>query len=175
MRQLTTRIKGIGAVICERDVTKARERDAKMLVECGGIVKDTPRQDVMPRLEEGCLSTTANRARGTLFPQPQIVSQHGKHILLDGHAGYSWRLVIDDTLADSDLAVRGAKVVHIGLDGLVETHGVVVAWMQHHECHAALVRPDHYVFGIAANRDELKQLIVDFTRQLHLSLDFEIV
>ncbi len=171
VRKLTSRIKDIGAVICERDVEKARERDAKMLAECGGIVKDTPRQDVLPRLEEGCLSIAASRARGTLFPQPEILTPAaGKYVLLDEHTGCGWRLVVDDTLADSDLSVRGITVVHLGRGGgLVETHGVVAAWMQRHECHAALVRPDHYVFGVAAHHDELNQLLSDYMRQLHLS------
>jgi 3-(3-hydroxy-phenyl)propionate hydroxylase len=53
VRELTSRIKGVGAVICERDPVKARARDAKMLADCGGVVKDTPRQDILPRLEHG--------------------------------------------------------------------------------------------------------------------------
>ena len=43
VRELTGRLKALGAIICERDVAKARARDAKLLAECGGTVKDTPR------------------------------------------------------------------------------------------------------------------------------------
>lgn len=175
VRRLTTRIKDIGAVICERDVAKARERDAKMLAECGGIVKDTPRQDVLPRLEEGCLSTTASHAQGTLFPQPEIMTPAGQQVLLDEHTGCCWRLVVDDTLADADLKTPGIKLVHLGPGGLIETQGVVAAWMRRHECHAALVRPDHYVFGIAANHDELCQLLADYARQLNVLSNNEVL
>jgi hypothetical protein len=60
-------------VICERDIARARERDAKLLADCGGVVKDTPRQDILPNLEAGFLSAHANAARGTLFPQPKLM------------------------------------------------------------------------------------------------------
>ncbi|WP_420226447.1 bifunctional 3-(3-hydroxy-phenyl)propionate/3-hydroxycinnamic acid hydroxylase [Pigmentiphaga litoralis] len=42
VRELTSRIKAIGAVICERDIGKARARDAHLLAESGGVVRDTP-------------------------------------------------------------------------------------------------------------------------------------
>lgn len=75
VRELTSRIKGVGAVICERDVEKARARDARLLTECGGVVKDTPRQDILPRLEAGLLCAQAHAARGSLFPQPWVETQ----------------------------------------------------------------------------------------------------
>lgn len=174
VRQLTTRIKNIGAVICERNVEKARERDANMLAECGGIVKNTPRQDVLPRLEEGCLSTTASQARGLLFPQPEIATSTGKPILLDDCTGYGWRLVVDDCLVNFDVSAHDIKVVHLGSDGLVEAQGVVAAWMRRNECHAALVRPDHYVFGIAGNHDELNRLLFEYMQYFNLSLNHEL-
>jgi 3-(3-hydroxy-phenyl)propionate hydroxylase len=174
VRQLTTRIKGIGAVICERNVAKARERDANMLAECGGIVKDTPRQDVLPRLEEGCFSNTASQARGTLFPQPGIVTPDGKLVLLDDYIGYGWRLVVDDSLLNPDIKKLNVTVVHLGSDGLVETQDVAAAWMRRHECHAVLVRPDHYVFGIAGNHDELNQLLYEYMRYFNLLLSHEV-
>ncbi|CAA9435656.1 MAG: 3-(3-hydroxy-phenyl)propanoic acid hydroxylase, partial [uncultured Ramlibacter sp.] len=93
VRELTSRIKAIGAVICERDVQKARARDAKLLSDCEGVVKDTPRQDVLPRLESGLLSAQSTTARGTLFPQPRI-RQAGGTVLMDEHFGRGWRLVL---------------------------------------------------------------------------------
>ncbi len=65
VRELTTRIKAVGAVICERDPAKARARDAKLLADCGGVVKDTPRQDILPRLETGLLCALTNRVNST--------------------------------------------------------------------------------------------------------------
>ena len=165
VRELTTRIKGIGAVICERDVGKARARDAKLLAECGGVVKDTPRQDVLPRLETGCLSARPSAARGTLFPQPVIGDGPGA-VLLDERTGRGWRLVHDDTLASRVVPRRDITAVHIGAHGVHERDGVVAAWLRRHECHAALVRPDHHVFGIAADAVELDALLAEQAARL---------
>lgn len=165
VRELTTRIKGIGAVICERDPAKARERDERLLAECGGTVRDTPRQDVLPRLEAGCLSVRSNTARGTLFPQPAVLATGGAAILLDERCGRGWRLVHDDTLAGIDTP-RGIAAVQIGPGGHPERDGVVAAWLRRHGCHAALVRPDHVVFGIAADRAGTIALLAEHAARL---------
>ena len=169
VRELTSRIKAIGAVICERDPARARERDARMLAECGGVVQDTPRQDVLPRLETGCLASTPGTARGTLFPQPRIVQADGSTRLMDLQAGTGWRLVLDDTLAapaDRADVPEGLTLVRIGGAGLHEADGVVRHWMQRHDCHAALVRPDHYTFGAAATPGELDALVSQWQERL---------
>jgi 3-(3-hydroxy-phenyl)propionate hydroxylase len=171
VRELTSRIKAIGAVICERDPAKARERDARMLAECGGVVKDTPRQDVLPRLETGFLSAWQGSGRGTIFPQPRLQTaragvQRGP-VLMDELCGRGWRLVLDDALAgpgdplpqDGTRPAHRLDRVHIGQRGLQEADGVVAAWMQRHHCHAALVRPDHCVFGVATTPSELQALL----------------
>jgi 3-(3-hydroxy-phenyl)propionate hydroxylase len=156
--ELIRRIKAIGALICERDPLKARERDAQLLAECGGVVKDTPRQDVLPRLEVGLLASEPGSGRGTLFPQPRLAHASGEAVLMDDRLGYGWRLVSDGSLR-VPAAVSGAR--SLVLDSCVwrETEGVVAAWMRRHACHAALVRPDHYVYGTAATQDELARLL----------------
>jgi 3-(3-hydroxy-phenyl)propionate hydroxylase len=162
VRELTSRIKAIGAVICERDVDKARERDAKLLMECGGVVRDTPRQDVLPRLECGLVSTTESSGRGALFPQPKL--RNGN--LMDMRFGYGWRLVTDATLLPhSDL--KDITCISLADPEAAETEGVVEAWMQKHACHAALIRPDHYVFGTANSLAQIVQLVAE----LHKSLE----
>jgi 3-(3-hydroxy-phenyl)propionate hydroxylase len=166
VRELTSRIKAIGAVICERDVAKARERDARMLSECGGVVKDTPRQDVLPRLETGLLAPTPSSARGSLFPQPRVAPlDAGTAGLMDEHFGCGWRLVLDATLpAPGEEA--GLTVITLGAGAWRETEGVVAAWMRRHECHAALVRPDHYVFGVATTPEDLPELLAHWRTAL---------
>lgn len=160
VRELTSRIKAIGAVICERDVAKARERDAKLLAECGGVVRDTPRQDVIPRLEAGFLAATPGSARGTLFPQPRL--RDGAR--MDDRFDHGWRLVLDGTLALGG-ATPGLTVIDLGRTP--ESEGVVAAWMQRHEAHAALLRPDHYVFGTARDAEETDALVAGWRAALH--------
>jgi 3-(3-hydroxy-phenyl)propionate hydroxylase len=161
VRELTSRIKAIGAVICERDVAKARARDARLLAECGGVVKDTPRQDVLPRLETGLLAKHDTSGRGTLFPQPRL----SEGALMDERFGHGWRLVVDATLA-LPLVPPGITRVALGEAPAREAEGVVAAWMQRHGCHAALVRPDHCVYGTAAEAAELQDLLAEWRAAL---------
>ena len=123
-------------------------------------MKDTTRQDVLPRLEGGFLSARDHAARGTIFPQPRVSVGGAAPVLLDERAGHGWRLVIDDQMPGT--AVHGLTLVQLGAASLVETEDVVAAWMQRHCCHAALVRPDHYVFGVAASAGELDGLLTEW-------------
>lgn len=156
VRELTSRIKAVGAVICERDVGKARDRDAKLLAQCHGVVEDTPRQDILPRLETGLLSPRDTSGRGTLFPQPRLSDGS----LMDERLGNGWRLIVDPGLA-SPADAGSLTLWSMGGTGVRETEGVVQAWMNRHRCHAALVRPDNYVYGTAATAAELEQLIAE--------------
>jgi 3-(3-hydroxy-phenyl)propionate hydroxylase len=166
VRELTSRIKAVGAVICERDLAKARERDARLLAESGGVVKDTPRQDVLPRLESGWFAPRQTSARGTLFPQPRLVADGGGgHAqLMDERFGYGWRLVSDQALPAPE--ARGLTRIALGPRGWNETEGVVAAWMRRHECLAALLRPDHYVYGVATSPHELQALLAHWRTSL---------
>jgi len=155
--ELTTRIKGIGQIICERDPVRARERDARLLAECGGVVQPTPRQDVQPALQHGLLAAQAHAARGTIFPQPWLQMPDGTAQRMDDVLGSGWRLVLGHT-ADAELqalarsrARPGLRVAQLGTPGLTETEGVLQRWFERHDCAAALVRPDHYVYGVASD------------------------
>lgn len=161
VRELTSRIKGIGAVICERDVDKARARDAKLLADCGGKVQDTPRQDVLPRLETGLLAPQDSSGRGTLFPQPRLASG----ALMDQAIAPGWRLVGDGRLA-LPAATPALATVDTSAGATAETEGVVAAWMHRHGCHAALVRPDHYVYGTATTAADLSALLAHWRAAL---------
>ncbi|MEJ8858739.1 bifunctional 3-(3-hydroxy-phenyl)propionate/3-hydroxycinnamic acid hydroxylase [Variovorax robiniae] len=155
VEQLTTRIKGIGAVICERDVAKARERDARMLAECGGVVRDMPRQDVIPGLEGGLVSPVAHPANGTLFPQPWI-AKGSDRVRLDALGGNGWWLVLDEGFDGVDLehALPRMTTLRLG-EALPEIEGIAAAWFHRHNCSAAIVRPDRYVYGVASTASEL--------------------
>lgn len=159
--ELTTRIKGIGKIICERDPVRARERDARLLAECGGVVKPTPRQDVQPALQHGLLAAQARPARGTIFPQPWLRTPSGESQRMDDVLGCGWRLVLSRQAdaglqrAARRLARPGLSVAQIGTAGFEEKDDVLARWFERYQCSAALVRPDHYVYGVASTADEL--------------------
>ncbi|TWB70712.1 3-(3-hydroxy-phenyl)propionate hydroxylase [Nitrospirillum amazonense] len=168
VRDLTGRIKAIGAVICERDRDLARMRDRRLLAEAGGPVRDEPRQNVLPRLEEGLLAVTPHPANGTLFPQPWILDVDGRRRRLDSLTGTGWRLVIVDdwTGPEAVAALPGLALVRVGAGGLEEADGVLAAWFKTHACSAALVRPDNYVYGVGTRPDDWAAHWVALERQM---------
>lgn len=186
VKRLTTTIKHIGRNICERDENKARARDAELIAQTGGVVKSVPRQDLIPPLETGLLSPLAHAANGTLFPQPRVrpllpsaplhtqpqsqsqaQPQTQRPIttqVLDDATGTGLRLMLcsGDAMhaaaAHEAAAVCGAQLVRIGTGGFMEQDGIAAAWFARHHAIAALVRPDHYVYGVASDPQQLTSL-----------------
>ena len=183
VRRLTTLIKNIGLLICERDPAAAKKRDARLLEEAGGEIKTVARQDLIPPLAGAAclLSPLAHAANGTIFPQPRVM-RAGAPVLMDELAGSGFRVVVKDrqlaaALCANVLVVRmltriGARIVLLGTDVKVdvdadtvvaaggvlcinETDGVLARWFSRHACVAAIVRPDHYVYGVATGAEQL--------------------
>lgn len=170
---LTTRIKEIGRVICERDEAAAAARDARLLAEAGGVVKTITRQEIVPPLQSGLLADDGASVNGTLFPQPLVATVNDGSALLDEVVGGGWRVVVDAAaLLDGGVsaAVRdlGARAIVLTQDAsaaladtsgktavVAEREGVLAGWFARHGCHAAIVRPDHYVWGVASDNATL--------------------
>jgi len=168
VRELTSRIKQVGAVICERDEAKARARDAKLLAECGGEVRDTPRQDILPPLEEGLLSAIASPGRGALFPQPWMRTERGLS-RMDEMFGHGWRLVLCEAIGQGiESGFPGLRTISLAC--IPEAEGVVAGWMQRHGCVAALLRPDNYVYGVAHDAEGIGALVEEAATVLGLAL-----
>jgi 3-(3-hydroxy-phenyl)propionate hydroxylase len=181
VRQLTTRIKVIGHVICERDPVAAEARDVRILGEGGGHPRTVTRQEIVPPLQSGLLAFPLQPAHGTLFPQPWIRTAAGRR-LLDMAAGTGWRLVLDernapDLTADvrADLIRIGMRLIRVrpkdapgraGQDVVAEEDGVLAAWFDRHGCRAAFVRPDHYVFGVASDKGTLGKMLSELANRL---------
>jgi 3-(3-hydroxy-phenyl)propionate hydroxylase len=175
VRQLHSVIIGIGGIVAERDEAAARSRDALLLAQAGGTVRSVPRQQLQPALSAGCISPRTSAGRGTLFPQPMVSSCAGSK-LLDELTGACMRVVLTRefpplTDAQSELVKKlGAIVIRIadapgrtnGRESYYcETESVTTNWFATHGCVAAIVRPDHYVFGTATNSDTLTRELTD--------------
>jgi 3-(3-hydroxy-phenyl)propionate hydroxylase len=178
VRQLHSVIIGIGGIVAERDEAAARSRDALLLEQAGGTVRSVPRQQLQPALSAGCISPQSNAGRGTLFPQPMVAGCAGPK-LLDEFTGACPRVVLSRefpslTDAQSEFVKQlGAIVIRITdaagpADGdesvYCETESVTTNWFAKHDCLAAIVRPDHYVFGTASDSDSLMRELTDFAR-----------
>lgn len=168
VRELTTRIKDIGRVICERDVTAAKARDKRLLAEAGGVIKTIARQDIVPSLRTGLLSGEVHPANGTLFPQPRVRDADEIRLLDEVIRGGWWVVTTEAWAATSDISAAAKEldmqVVSVcaeeetdprlpatGAHGLAEIDGVLKNWFKTQRCDAAIVRPDHYVFGVASS------------------------
>jgi 3-(3-hydroxy-phenyl)propionate hydroxylase len=176
---LTGKIKAIGQTICERDPAKAAARDARILAEGGGMPLTMTRQEIVPPIEDGLIAVEGTPARGLLFPQPAIVEGSAVR-LLDTFTGAAWRLILDgrhigptegealvqaiDGFVIAAVAPQDADVAHPSV--LIERDGVLSAWFDRHGAIAALVRPDHYVFGAAATIEALRHQISDLQARL---------
>ena len=159
VRTLTARIKAIGHAICERDPEAAERRDDLLLKDGGGVAPTITRQEIVPPLEAGLLSPFSHVANGVLFPQPWILRDSGRS-RLDELTGTGWRFIVDGRKADEE--VFGAMPIPtcvVGGAGLRETDDVVGAWFDRHSCMAAVVRPDHYVYGVVSSPGEAQRLM----------------
>lgn len=162
---LTSRIKAIGHHICERDPEAARLRDESLIAQGGGIAPTVTRQEIVPPLEVGLLAPVRHLANGTLFPQPWIITDEGSE-RLDNLIGCGWRLLVDGRQVAKDESIQSPICATIiGGNGLAEQDGVVARWFDNHECVAALVRPDHYVYGVLFSLDGLSSLLESLQRQ----------
>jgi 3-(3-hydroxy-phenyl)propionate hydroxylase len=160
VQQLTATIKMIGASICERDPEAAKQRDLKLLEACAGVVKTVPRQDLIPRLSTGFFSYFDHAAIGSLFVQPRVLV-NTKPTLLDDVAGAGWRIVLSDAANvwllnfDSPLFTVLKFSANEQVGTLQEVDQVLSNWFAAHQIKAAIVRPDHYVYAVAINAQEL--------------------
>ncbi len=166
--ELTGKIKAIGQSICERDPAAARQRDAKLLADGGGKPLQITRQEIIPPLRAGFLAEHEGPARGSLFPQPRIASA-GTVRLLDEVTRPGWLVFIDGrnndaaallALCDARPDMPATAIAPVDTpNALEETEGVLANWFDRHGVVAAIVRPDHYVFGTARNAAALDNLL----------------
>lgn len=175
VRELTGRIKTIGKYISERDPALARARDERLIAEGGGKALTMTRQEIVPPLSEGFLHEGSGKIAGTLFPQPWIDSASGPK-LMDEIAGAGWRLVMfgvgDAAAFDLSRRAGALNVTPVRFAGsassdgaaLTEREGVLRDWFARAGACAALVRPDHYVYGVAPDAPAAAALIDHYSR-----------
>lgn len=175
VRRTTEVAKTFGQTICERDAQRAAERDERLeqqlLARPGGVMT---RQSLIPGLSGGFIDSSMGA--GELFPQPKVRNHTGETALLDRFTGQSLRLVLAADLPDAALldSLRSACAhLPLSLVQLVESaptagapahhyqeqDDVLGAWMRERECKVVLVRPDHYVYGTAANGEQAQALV----------------
>ena len=178
VRQLILKAMELGRIICERDNTKAIERDARLRQAHNGVIKTEYRQNMIPNLAHGLIATETTFA-GELFPQPFVQSGafHGR---LDDLIQSKICVVVSGTMADADIQAY-IKLLE-PLDGLLihleqgvcsdlhlavtEDHSLIHTWLASQQKRVAVVRPDKYVYGTADTHSGAFDLLLKFQQQL---------
>ena len=82
-----------------------------------------------------------------------------------------------DLTADvrADLTRLGMRLIRVGSkdtadqaghEFVAEEDGVLAAWFDRYRCRAAIVRPDHYVFGVANDERALGKMLSELATRL---------
>ena len=181
VRQLTTRIKAIGHVICERDPVAAEARDARILPKAADIPAPSPARRSSRRCRKVCWRFRCIRRTARCFRSPGSGPATGgafSTVSPGPDGGWCWTGETQLELTADVHALTGAawhatdphphqpRRRQAGLDAVIEEDGVLAAWFDHHGCRAAIVRPDHYVFGVASDARALGTMLSDLAIRL---------
>jgi 3-(3-hydroxy-phenyl)propionate hydroxylase len=81
---------------------------------------------------------------------------------MDEVVGHGWRLVLDGRKLNEVVEVSQSAVTStvIGGPGLKEKDEILATWFERQNCVAAVVRPDHYVYGVMERVEDIRPALV---------------
>jgi FAD binding domain len=166
----------LGKVLCQLEPNAAAERDAALRAA------DAPPPVEFPPYGDGVIRRGADGApvppAGELSLQGRVAVD-GREGLWDDVVGRGWVLIAaeGDPLEQlggaerETLSVLDVTVASLG-DGapgeVTDLDGRLTEWLRRYGAHAVLIRPDFYVFGAAASREDLPALVADLGAELSL-------
>jgi 3-(3-hydroxy-phenyl)propionate hydroxylase len=183
VRAVVATAKEFGKIIGELDLDVAKTRDRRLRAELAQGTAETVRQKFIPDLKDGMIAGGGSMA-GTLFPQPHVRGLGGAVSRLDDVVPPGFTIFaatadamdgLSPALISEWKAIGGNRVV-VTPDGvpaasrgvlhLQETDRLFNNWLSANDLNAAVVRPDHYIYGGAATADELNALVAELTSRL---------
>ncbi|MFS2102424.1 bifunctional 3-(3-hydroxy-phenyl)propionate/3-hydroxycinnamic acid hydroxylase [Variovorax sp. Varisp85] len=185
VEDVTATVKRLGQIICERDPVRAAERDLRLREQQGGQVRMQLRQSLLPGVRHGLIERDELPA-GTPFPQamgciePGVAPQMMDDLLPPGfllvlrHAPDPAALrTLETSVANlgAQLLCLDAATTAPGVVKLAEADGILAAWFERHGCEAALVRPDHLVYGVARTCGDIGELVRRACTRLGVALN----
>jgi 3-(3-hydroxy-phenyl)propionate hydroxylase len=190
VRSVVATAKAFGKIIGELDVAAAASRDQRLRDELRSGRAETIRQKFIPDLAGGLIAQNTKLA-GTLFVQPAVDVGDDRAVRLDDvlKSGFvlaassvepmTWLSLqsrrLWNALGGEEIIITrtGALVAAPGAKVVREEASLFFDWLRATGVAAVLVRPDRYVFGAAANADELNALIDELVAGLALGSDIE--
>jgi hypothetical protein len=139
----------LGKVICIADDAEAAARD-EVLLSVAADPSIPPAEPPPPNLGPGTHDGAG--AAGSLFPQGRIGGQLADDTFATGFALYA---LAPDLIAPD----AAAALAQLGGTALAVQGSPYADWFAAHECSAALVRPDFYVFGTATDAAGTRALV----------------
>ncbi|WP_410631367.1 bifunctional 3-(3-hydroxy-phenyl)propionate/3-hydroxycinnamic acid hydroxylase [Amycolatopsis sp. cmx-4-83] len=169
----------LGRVICQTDPAAARDRDEVMLAQRARTTTPSPPEAAVEPLAAGVLHRDGTGLGGTLSPQGRV-SRDGVTGRFDDVVGTGFALISavpPDELLDAGrravLAALGTRLAHVvprdaEVPGAVaDVDDVYLPLLAEAGAVAALVRPDFYFFGGAADNAGARTLVDDLLAALH--------
>lgn len=185
VRFITEKAIELGRVQTLRDPGAARLRDERLLAL--RRAHEAPEKILYPGLTTGLIAADAPYA-GAVFIQGRVHSGGGTEGLFDDLAGAGPCIVVRRHAMLAAVTVEqaerwgalGGRIVLLrsaaepkdvdladaSVTELVDFDGVYNAWFDAHGCEAAVVRPDWYLYGTAADAQGLSALLQDLERAL---------
>ena len=178
VREVIEITKRLGRVICELDPEKARARDAELLAAMDTGQGVQIRQNLFPPIRHGLVGRGADGSlspgAGEPCPQPWVVGPVGR-MRLDDVLPSGFNLLVGDIDTPlgllgqaSELGVAVHRVARSPSErvSLTEGDGLLSNWLSAKGACAVLVRPDHMVFGTAADVRQAEGLLRELRSDL---------
>jgi len=170
----------VGQNVVERDLEKARARDAQLLAMQAELEKAKGQKALIafrvPGFTDGLMAKNAKGA-GDVFPQGKVRdgTEEGP---FDDIAGRGFLLVSRGGDAAAALSAEdraywnslGGGFAQFGQGRLADIEGRYTRLMDEYGCDVIVKRPDYYIFGACATVNDLPTLIGDLRRQLRAGL-----
>ncbi|MBT2322414.1 bifunctional 3-(3-hydroxy-phenyl)propionate/3-hydroxycinnamic acid hydroxylase [Variovorax paradoxus] len=183
VEEVTRTVKRLGQIICERDPARAALRDRDLRDRQGGEVRMQLRQNLLPGIRHGLIHGAA--PAGTPFPQAVgRIGSTGTAQMMDELLPRGFLLFVREApdaarieqWSDALDALHAQAVCLGGVASspcvlrLAEADDIVARWFEQHGCMAALVRPDHIVYGVASDAVQTDALLRRACQHLGLAL-----
>jgi 3-(3-hydroxy-phenyl)propionate hydroxylase len=173
------------------DVQQARERDRRLAEEDSKRTQPLTRQSLIPPLKDGFFAGFEHSAHGELFIQLELQTPQGIAFLDDARKPRFQIYAVDGTVVDSlsetassvwnrlhaEILVAAPSAVSAkpvnGAELLIEAVPKLAQWLDRNAACAVIVRPDRYVYAVAASADELDALVIRLGAELGIEATTE--